>query len=220
MREINFLEGYQRATPRNYIERVTAHDKAACAEIARQWGADYWDGARHHGYGGYRYDGRWRPVAEEIAAFYGLKAGDRILDIGCGKAFLLHEFAQAVPGLIVAGIDISTYAIARAKADAGPLLAVARAEALPWPDDSFDFVFSINTFHNLPAPALQAALREIERVGRGKSWLCVESFRNEREKMNLLYWQLTCASFHDVETWKWLCREWGYTGDCGFIFFE
>jgi len=218
--QVNFLEKYQKATKRDYVERVVSHDKADCAKAAKQWGYDYWDGERQYGYGGYHYDGRWLPIAKDIAAHYGLKPGDKILDIGCGKAFLLHEFTQAVPGVEVAGLDISEYGIEHAKEEIRPFLKQGTADTLPWPDNSFDFVYSINTFHNLRAPDLRRALREMERVGRGKAWLCVESYRNEREKMNLLYWQLTCASFYDTEEWAWLYEQWGYSGDYGFIFFE
>jgi len=220
MKEVNFLEKYQKATKRDYIERVVSHDKAESAEVASQWGYDYWDGDRKYGYGGYSYDGRWLPIAKDIASYYDLKPGDRILDIGCGKAFLLHDFTLAVPDVHVAGIDISEYGIEHAKPEIAEHLRVGLAQDLPWEDNSFDFVYSINTFHNLRAPELQKAVREMERVSKGKAWLCVESYRNEREKMNLLYWQLTCKSFYDTDEWPWLFREWGYTGDYGFITFE
>lgn len=220
MQEINFLAAYQKATKRDYVQRVVEYDKAECAAVAKRWGRDYWDGERQYGYGGYSYDGRWLPIAKNIAAHYGLKSGDRILDIGCGKAFLLYEFTQAVPGVEVAGFDISEYGIEHAKEEVKPFLRVGHANSLPWPDDYFDFVYSINTFHNLRVFDLKCAVEEMERVGRGAKWLCVESYRNEREKMNLLYWQLTCASFYDTDEWKWLYQQWGYTGDCGFIFFE
>jgi ubiquinone/menaquinone biosynthesis C-methylase UbiE len=220
MPEVDFLAVYQKATARDYVGRVVAHDKAECAAVARQWGRDYWDGERHHGYGGYRYDGRWRPIAEDMARHFGLKAGQRVLDVGCGKAFLLYELTQAVPGIEVAGIDISEYGIANAKDEMRPFLRPGHARSLPWPDDHFDLVISVNALHNLEVFDLEPAVREIERVGRGGKWICVESFRNEREKANLLYWQLTCMSFHTPEAWAWLYRQWGYTGDYGFIFFE
>lgn len=219
-REINFLEAYQKKTQRNYLERVTSHDKAECAERAKEWGQDYWDGARQYGYGGYNYDGRWKPIAEDIAKHYGLKPGDKILDIGCGKAFLLYEFSQLLPGSEVAGLDISAYGIEHAKPEVKPFLKLGNATKLPWPDQHFDFVYSINTFHNLGVEGLKQAVQEMQRVGKGKKWLCVESFRNEREKVNLLYWQLTCESFFRPEGWHFLFREWGYDGDYGFIFFE
>lgn len=220
MTEINFLEKYQKATQRDYVQRVVDHDKAECATIAKQWGYDYWDGERQYGYGGYSYDGRWLPIAKDMAAHYGLKAGDKILDIGCGKAFLLFEFTQAVPGVEVAGLDISEYGIEHAKEEIRGNLRVGSCEELPWPDHTFDFVYTINTFHNMKVDQLKRAMQEMERVGKDKKWLCIESYRNESEKANLLYWQLTCESFYRTEQWKWLGREWGYTGDFGFIFFE
>lgn len=220
MKEINFLAAYQKATKRDYVQRVVEYDKAECAAVAKEWGFDYWDGDRCYGYGGYTYDGRWLPIARDIAAHYGLKAGNRILDVGCGKGFLLYEFTQAVPGVEVAGIDISEYGIEHAKEEVEPFLRIGSATELPWPDGCFDFVYSINTFHNLRIFDLKRAVQEMERVGRGAKWLCVESYRNEREKANLLYWQLTCASFFDTEEWRWLYDRWGYSGDYGFIFFE
>ncbi len=220
MARIDFLERYQKQSKRDYIQRVVDHDKADCAEVAKQWDHDYWDGDRQYGYGGYTYDGRWRPIAEDIARHYDLEAGQRVLDVGCGKAFLLYELTRVVPGLEIAGIDISDYGIEHAKEEVRPHLTKGNATDLPWPDSSFDLVISLNTFHNLRIFDLERAVREVERVGRGAKWICVESWRNEREKVNLLYWQLTCASFFDVEEWVWLYDGWGYSGDYGFIFFE
>ena len=218
--QIDFLAKYQSATKRDYVARVIEHDKAECATVAKRWGEEYWDGPRQYGYGGYKYDGRWLPIAQDIASRYGLKAGDKILDVGCGKAFLLYEFTRAVPGVEIAGLDISAYGIAHSKEETRLFLREGSCTKLPYPDQSFDFVYSINTFHNLKVDDLKAALQEVERVGRNRKWICVESYRNEREKVNLLYWQLTCMSFYTPEEWVWLYRQWGYTGDYGFIFFE
>src|SRR5690606_14245034 len=141
-------------------------------------------------------------------------------DIGCGKGFLLYEFTQILPHCQVCGLDISAYAIENAKPEVRPHLQVGHAAQLPFEDQSFDLVVSVNTLHNLYNYELYAALREMERVGRGARHLTVESYRNEREKVNLLYWQLTCRSFYSVREWKWLLEQVGYTGDYGFIFFE
>jgi protein-L-isoaspartate(D-aspartate) O-methyltransferase len=220
MPELNFLATYQNATKRDYVARVTAFDKAACATAARQWGADYWDGARQYGYGGYHYDGRWRPIADAIARHYKLQAGDRVLDVGCGKAFLLYELTQAVPGLEVEGIDLSAYAIARAKPEVQSHLQIGNATSLPFADHSVDLVLSLNTLHNLEIFDLATAVKEINRVGKKNKWICVESFRDEKQKVNLLYWQLTCLSFFTPTAWAYLLKEWGYDGDYGFIFFD
>jgi len=217
---IDFLAAYQSKTERDYVARVIEHDKAECALVAKRWGAEYWDGPRQYGYGGYRYDGRWLPIAQDIAKHYALKPGDKILDIGCGKAFLLYEFTRVVPGLTVAGLDISAYGIAHAKDEVRPYLDEANCIKLPYADHSFDFVYSINTLHNLKVAELRAAIGEIERVAKDSKWICVESYRDEREKANLLYWQLTCMSFYMPDEWEWLYRQWGYRGDYGFIFFE
>lgn len=220
MRYIDFTTKVHTKTKRNYLERVLSDDKAACAKIAKQFGRDYWDGDRKYGYGGMRYDGRWRPIAEDIAKHYELKAGDKILDVGCGKGYLMYEFTQAVPGVKVAGIDISQYGIDNAKPEVQPFLKVADAVKLPFEDRSFDFVISITTLHNLYNFQLRDALREIERIGRDKKYIVVESYRTEEEKANLLYWQLTCESFYTPEEWEWFFRESGYTGDYGCIYFE
>ncbi len=221
MAEIDFIQSLHKRTTRNYLERVTTHDKAACAEVAKRFGADYWDGDRRYGYGGYRYDGRWLPIAERIAAHYDLRPGERLLDVGCGKGYLLYEFTRVVPGVAVTGIDVSRYGLAHAKPEVRQTLAAADARRLPFADDSFDVVISLGTLHNLSIEGVVAALREIERVGCGsRKYFMVESFRTEREKVNLLYWQLTCESFHRPESWAWIAGQAGYSGDWGFIYFE
>jgi ubiquinone/menaquinone biosynthesis C-methylase UbiE len=220
MAYVDFLTVIHKATKRDYVARVTEYSKAEAAKAAKKWDFDYWDGSRHTGYGGYKYDGRWRKVADAMVAHYGLKPGDKVLDVGCGKAFLLYDLMQAVPGLQVAGIDVSRYGLEHAMPDAKPFLQYANATKLPFPDKSFDFVFSINAFHNLFNYELYDALKEVERVGRKHKYICVESWRNEEEKANLLYWQLTCETFGTPAEWEWWFKQTGYTGDHSFIYFE
>ncbi len=220
MAYVDFLSTVHRATRRDYLARVNEFPKAEAARIARRFDVDYWDGDRRVGYGGYRYDGRWRSVADHLRDHYQLRSGQRVLDVGCGKAFLAYDLTQSVPGLEVYGIDISAYGIEHAKEEIRPYLALAGAQALPFADASFDLVISINTLHNLRCYDLERALREIERVGRGNKYLCVESYRTEEEKVNLLYWQLTCESFYAPEEWQWWFDRCGYRGDHSFIFFE
>ena len=220
MAYLEFLDQVHRSTKRDYLSRVMAGDKAEFARLARKFDVDYWDGSRNTGYGGYHYDGRWLPVAERMAAHYGVKAGDRVLDVGCGKGFLLHEFTQAVPGVQVSGLDISRYALSHAKPEVASFLTQGDAVSLPFPDKSFDLVVSINTLHNLQLPELESALREIERVGRRHKYVLMDSYRTEEEKVNLLYWQLTCRMFCTPQEWQWWFAQTRYTGDHSFIYFE
>lgn len=220
MAYIDFISELHKTTKRDYIGRVTSADKAECAKVAKEYGYDYWDGERKFGYGGYRYDGRWRSVAQKLADHYELKPGQKVLDVGCGMAHLLYELTQVVPGLIVSGVDVSQYALEHAKEEVRGALQYGQAQSLPFDDDEFNLVISVTTLHNLKVYDLQKALREIERVSKGSSYIVVESFRNDREEVNMLYWQLTCASYYSVDEWEWLYHEWGYTGDYSFIFFE
>jgi ubiquinone/menaquinone biosynthesis C-methylase UbiE len=215
-----FVSLVHKSTTRDYLARVTQRDKAEVAELAIQYDYDYWDGSRETGYGGYRYDGRWLKVAEAMVKTYGVRPGMRILDVGSGKGFLLHDFLTACPGVEVAGIDISRYAIEHTMDDVKPFVQVADAAKLPSPDKHFDLVVSINTLHNLYNYDLWSSFREIERVSRGAKYICVEAYRNEREKVNLMYWQLTCRAFHTPEEWAFVMNSTGYTGDHEFIFFE
>jgi SAM-dependent methyltransferase len=216
---LDLVQSLHASTKRDYRARVLEADKSECAEIAGRFGEAYWDGERRFGYGGYRYDGRWRPLAQALVDRYGLTAASRVLDVGCGKGFLLYELTQILPGVTVRGLDVSAYAIEHSKEEVRGQLIVGDAAALPFENDSFDLVVSLGTLHNLPIGKLWTALEEIERVGRGAKYVMVESYRDEREKMNLLYWQLTCKSFYSVEDWEWLYGRAGYRGDYGFIFF-
>jgi SAM-dependent methyltransferase len=223
MAYVDFLSPIHKSTQRDYLARVNDPEfpKPKAAELAKKWDFDYWDGDRRICYGGYRYlEGRWEKVARLMAAHYGIKPGDKILDIGCGKGFLLYDFTKVIPGIEVFGIDISSYAIANSKPEIFNRLRVGNATSLPYPDRHFDFVYSITTLHNLHCYDLDKALREMQRVSKSASYLCVESYRNEVEKANLLYWQVTCEAFNTPEEWEWWFKQTGYTGDHSFIYFE
>lgn len=210
-REINLLDSHPKAV-RDYDKR--AKEKTSeIIQIAKQFGKDFFDGDRKCGYGGYKYDGRWKSVVKRMKDFYKLNDNAAILDIGCGKGFMLHDFKELMPDVTIAGIDISEYAIENAMSSVKPFLKIASAEKLPYPDKSFDLVISITSIHNLPLERLKNALREIQRVCRGDSYITIDAWRNEKERENLFKWVLTAETMMHVDNWKKLFSQTGYTGD-------
>ena len=217
---VNIVTPLHQSTKRDYLARMM-DNKAHCMEVALQYGPDYWDGDRRYGYGGYRFiPGRWQPVAQALIDRYHLSESSSVLDVGCGKGFLLYELKMLLPGLTVAGFDVSSHGIEGARAEVRESLIIHRAQdEYPYPDAAFDLVISLGCLHNLRLPELQIAITEIQRVGRS-GYIMLESYRSNRELFNLQCWALTAQSFFGVAEWCWLYQELGYTGDYEFIFFE
>ena len=211
MPEIDLLRALPR-TKRDIRKRLEAKDPAVVA-IAKQYGEMYFDGPREYGYGGYRYDGRWLPVARDIVAHFGFKPGMRVLDVGCGKGFLVKDLMLACPGLEAFGLDISFYALMNCEREVVGRLHLGTAERMPFPDDSFDCVLSINTVHNFPRPRAVKVMREIQRLSGGRAFVQVDSYHTPEQKEIFESWVLT-AEFHDYPAgWIKLFEEAGYTGD-------
>lgn len=218
-RLLDIVTPLHRRTKRTYIDRMV-DDKVHCMLKAKEYEADYWDGDRRYGYGGYRYDGRWKAVAERLINTYRLGPTSKILDVGCGKAHLLYELHLLLPQAEISGFDLSRHGLLDApEAIRDRLFRYRAQDAYPWGDGYFDLVVSLGCLHNLRLFELQTALREIERVGQNK-YIMVESYRNEQELFNLQCWALTCESFFDTAEWIWLYEQFGYTGDYEFIYFE
>ena len=207
------------STQRNYLSRML-DNKVECMGVAKAYDQRYWDGDRRYGYGGYKYiPGRWEPVAKALVSMYNLSSASSVLDIGCGKGFLLHELKLLIPDIRICGIDISDHALRTATVAVRPFLKKFSAiEVLEFSDSEFDLVISLATLHNFRISELRNALSEIRRVGK-QQYLMVESYRNDQELFNLQCWALTCATFLDPDEWKWIFKEFGYSGDFEFIYF-
>jgi SAM-dependent methyltransferase len=210
--EINLLDQYpQSSRPIDERAQLVTDEHR---RTARQFGIAYFDGDRMHGYGGYSYHPRfWQATVQRLGDYYGLADGASVLDVGCAKGYMLHDFKAMAPGLTVAGVDVSTYAIENAIDPVKQFLQVGNATDLPFADDSFDLVISINTVHNLALEDCKQALREIARVSRTHAFITVDAWRNEEEHQRMIKWNLTALTYMHVDDWKNLFEDIGYGGD-------
>ncbi len=210
--EIDLLAKYPKVS-RDLSARLEAKTAEARA-IGRKFGFDYFDGDRNHGYGGFTYQERfWKPVVPDLITHFNLSSSSRVLDVGCAKGFFLHDLQVALPGIEVNGIDISQYAVENSIESVRSRVHVGDARNLDYPDNSFDFVMSINTIHNLDRDDCAKALTEIQRVSGGKSFITVDAYRNEVERERMEAWNLTALTMMSVDEWKEFFKEVGYDGD-------
>lgn len=211
-KEIDLLNKYPK-TKRNLFERAEAKTEEDRA-IARKFEKDFFDGDRKHGYGGFYYNQRfWKHVVEDFRDYWNLNSESSVLDVGCGKGFMLYDLAKLLPGITIAGIDISNYAIENSIESLKPFLKVANATSLPYEDKSFDVVISINTIHNLEEEELIISLKEIERVSKKFSFITVDAYNNELEKERMYQWNLTAKTIKSVSDWKEFFIKNNYHGD-------
>jgi cyclopropane fatty-acyl-phospholipid synthase-like methyltransferase len=210
MAEVNLLQTYPKAA-RDIAQRVK--EKDANRKLALKFGFEYFDGPREQGYGGYRYDGRWVPIAQRLVEHFSLKPGDRVLDVGCAKGFLVKDLADACPGLEVYGLDISHYALTHAHRDVQGRVVRGSCDALPFGDKTFAAVICINTIHNLGPTECAIAIREIQRVSKGCGFIQVDAYRSAAERQLFEDWMLTAKTYSTPQAWQALFASCGYTGD-------
>lgn len=209
MAEVNLLKSLPQGK-RNLKARETAKTDEHI-RISKEYGEMYFDGPREYGYGGYRYDGRWKPVAKDIIDHFGLKPGDKVLDVGCGKGFLVKDLLEL--GIDAYGIDVSKYALVNCEKEVIGRLSYGSADELFYPDRSFQAVLAINSIHNLPREKCLTALREMERLSPGKCFLQVDSYHTPEQKEIFESWVLTAEYYGYPNEWIQLFNEAGYTGD-------
>jgi ubiquinone/menaquinone biosynthesis C-methylase UbiE len=215
-----FFKKLHTSTSRNYLQRML-DDKIECMKIASKFEKDYWDGDRRYGYGGYKYiKNKWSDVAKKLIKNYKLNNKSKILDIGCGKGYLLYEIKKILNGIDITGIDISKYGLKNAHPEIKQSLSRYDARnKLKFKNKQFDLVISFGTLHNFEIYDLQTSLKEISRVGK-KSYIWVESYRNYKELFNLECWALTCKAFFSKKEWLWIFKQNQFKGDYEFIYFN
>ncbi len=212
MAELNLLKNYPQI--KRNLELRIQQKTAKVRHIARKFGKEYFDGDRKYGYGGYYYHPRfWQLVIPDFQSHYHLTNKSTILDVGCGKGFMLYDFTLLIPGIHVAGVDISSYAVSHALSQIRPFLKVVNAIKLPYPDHVFDLVISINTIHNLPIDKCRMAIAEIQRVSRKHAFITVDAYRDDLGKKAIAMWNLTAKTILHVDKWIQLFQDTRYTGD-------
>jgi ubiquinone/menaquinone biosynthesis C-methylase UbiE len=210
--EIDLMRNYPR-TKRD-IKQRGAEKTSEDRELARKFEKDFFDGDRRNGYGGFSYNSRfWQPVVPDFKKQYNLTKDSKVLDVGCAKGFMMHDFSEMIPGIEVQGIDVSKYAIENCMPSVKDFVQVADARELPFEDNSFDLVISVTTVHNFDREECIQALQEIERVSKKNAFITVDAYRNDLEKEAMHAWNLTAKTILHVDEWKKLFEEAGYSSD-------
>ena len=211
-KEIDLLIKYPK--PKRNIEERVKKKTVKDRNIARKFGKDFFDGKRDHGYGGFTYHPRfWSKVVLDFKKHWKLNKNSKILDVGCAKGFMLNDFKKAIPGITIAGVDVSGYAINNSHSKIKKYLKVANAKKLPFLDNSFDAVISINTIHNLNKKECAQAIKEISRVSKKHSFITVDAYKSKKEKKRMYDWNLTAKTILSVDEWKKIFSECDYNGD-------
>lgn len=219
MAYVDLMARYPRS--KRPIEQRGREVTDADRQLSRQFGKDYFDGDRMHGYGGYHYHPRfWTDTVALMREHYALADDASILDVGCGKGFMLKDFSLLMPKARLEGLDVSAYAVANAQPDVKDRLHVGDARKLPYADQSFDLVTAINVAHNFELEECAQAILEVQRVARKHAFIVVDAWRNDAEKLALQKWVLTCVTAMHVDDWEAFFARIGYTGDWAWTITE
>jgi ubiquinone/menaquinone biosynthesis C-methylase UbiE len=211
-KEINLLKNYPKA--KRDINKRLEQKTEQIKNVAREFGKDFFDGDRQYGYGGFNYNQKyWSEVVKDFVNHYKLSDYSKILDVGCAKGFMLYDFQKLNKNFDLHGIDVSEYAIENSVESIKNKLKVGDAKALPYEDNFFDLVISINTIHNLEAKECGIALKEISRVSKGNAFVTVDAFNNDYEKEKMYAWNLTAKTIMSVDEWIKFFKKVNYNGD-------
>ncbi len=215
-----YLQNNHKKTKRNYLKRIN-DSKVDCIKIAKKYGYDYWDGLRKYGYGGHYYiKDYWKSFAIKLIKAYKLSNNSKVIDLGCGKGFLIYELKKILPDLSIVGVDLSKYAIKNAKKEIKEnLIRLDLRSKIPFKTKEFDLAISLATFHNFDLSELEVAVNEMNRIAK-KKYLMVESFKSDKQRHNLQCWALTAETLISIKDWQWLFKKLSFNGEYEFILFD
>jgi len=213
MREFDLLSIYPNLKSRFISKNTRTIENRIVASYREK---EFYDGKRDNGYGGFFYDGRWKPIAEKIFSEYKLKDNSKILHIGCDKGFLLHDIKNLKPKSIVRGIEISNYAISKSKKDIKKYIKKSPFNNLPFKSNYFDFVIAIGPAYALNLRDSIQCIKEIARVGKGKSFITLGSYDDESEEKLFKYWTLLGSTILHKKEWVKVLKHCRYKGDYKF----
>ena len=220
MKKLNFFNEYHKSSKRNYLSRMNAN-KPKFMVLSKKYSYDYWDGSRKTGYGGYNFiENYWDKMAKNIIKKFKLKNNSKILDIGCGKGYLLQAIFKENPNIKIFGCDVSKYALKNSHKEVKKKLFYHDIrKKTKFKKKYFDLVISFNCLHNLEIFDLDFSIKEINRIARN-SYIVVESYRNERELFNLQCWALTANTFLSDKEWAYYLKKLEYNGYYELILFK
>ncbi len=211
-KEIDLLKNYPKS--KRDLESRSESKTDENREIARKFDYEFFDGDRKNGYGGFNYHSRfWDKVIPDFIDHWKLDKNSSVLDVGCAKGFMLYDLKRYIPEIKISGIDISKYAINNSIKEIKPFLIEGDAKKLPFENNSFDVVISINTIHNLDLEKCKKAIKEIDRVSIKGSFITVDAYNNNFEKKRMYDWNLTAKTIMSVDEWKKVFKELDYKGD-------
>ena len=218
MKILNLITKNHKKTKRKFIERMV-DNKIEAMRVARLYEYDYWDGKRRYGFGGYDYiQDYWTPVAKKLIKKFKLTNKSRILDIGCGKGFLLFEIKKILKNITIEGVDISKHAIKNSKKEVKKYLKKIDINKYKF-KGKYDLIISINTLHNLEIDDLSKVVKKIVKFSKN-SYIAVEGYRNIEELFNLQCWALTANTFFSKNEWIWFLRNLNYNRNLEIIYFK
>ena len=210
--EINYYKTSKKGNRASITRKRTIINKI----IAWERGREYYDGDRLNGYGGFKYDGRWKNILPKFIKRYKLTSGSKVLDVGCKKGFLLNDLAELVPGIKIYGIEDHYYPLRKSMKKVKKNLIFSNYYDLPFKNRYFDAVFAFHCIYRLNFGDMIKAIKEIQRVTKGYSYITLGAYHDQKGKKLYDKWGIISTCHLHVNEWKQIFKHINYKGDYSF----